>query len=305
MKHFGICRLLVAVVLMAAASSVFAAGNPQVYDVRFVLRTTAARSAVLNNADNPFLWEDGETVVYREPATVQWHGLIWGVGSSAIDGRWEYVTDALDRIGGCVMWDAASKSVTYLANGSDLSNVESVPGCGFGWDFLQVIGKDGRACEGVFDMIQNGGDFTMLELKGSGFGTLSLAAVRSDEILEVTDASRVESIAGDLTGWMHAPAWIAGESAGCSFCGGEVERTFAEAWGWCEDFAPCGCDVELNPDEYKDYTAAHGTWVVKYNPLYSKRYADVTSICDTGCFDDLPSVWAAVGAVEAAFQDND
>lgn len=313
-------KLMFAAAVAAMGVTTFADPEGQVYDVALTIKTTNAKAAKnISNKNNPIAVKDADKydITYRAQTSVSWKGLIWGCDCESIDGVWENVEvcdtgDTAKTIKGCVIWDVKGKAVVYMGNGADVASLESiadtVPGKGFGWWMLQCIGKDGKSlettgdlygyaasCEDVFDG-QIAFDFYF-----AGFGKATLKTEKDDDGLSlVLCSSSVNSLSGNFAGYMIAPSTGASAKWGCSFCGGGSASwcEYAEAWAWCEDFDDvCDCNVDLF---YPSYTAAYGTWSVKYNSSLSKKLSKVYSIRDAYNFKSLPKVAEAIAVAEKA-----
>jgi len=326
-------KLTIAAAAAAMSVATFAATAPQaqVYDVSLTIKTTKAAQATIKSAKiNPFVEVDA-VLVYRTQTSITWKGLIWGCNCESIDGIWENAKytiydqttgDCDDGVActvkGCVIWDTKGKAPVYFGNGADITDPATAAGCGFGWTFLQMIGKDAKSLECSWD-ISSAGDQCGLDevfrFVGSGFGKakfVSSSYTYEDEdgkkvvvTLPYSCANNVNSISGNFAGWMAAPFDDVTSTWGCSFCGGG--QTFscsrATAWAWCENGAECATCGLANSLFDEDRTAAYGTWSIKYNSSLSKKLTNAYTIRDAYNFKSLPLVAEAIETAEKAAND--
>lgn len=292
-------KLMFGAAVAAIAVSASAMPEVQVYDVAFSIKTTKA--AVAKEKDAVYQYTD--QLLYRTQTTRTWKGLLWDCDCPAINGEWRYVTDCdgeeVESIAGGILWDAKIKGnpVVYLGDGADITNwdtiLATVPGSHWGWNILNIIEKNCQSCEGLWniksyeDVCDN--NQLIFNFTGAGFGKISLKD-RTQAGDDPACHSYIKSISGNFAGYMYAPAITTdGSSYGCAFCGkGKVDPTCdtAPAFEWCLWDDDCqGCDVprELADGalDSTDYTAAYGTWSIKYNASASKKlYKKGGSILD-------------------------
>ena len=246
----------------------------QVYDVKITVKTTAAKSAKISSAKNPFI-ADSDTIVYRAQSSQTWIGIIWGCNCDAILGSWKVINQSQGIVAGCVIWD--KKAPHTIIFDEDIH-----------WRLLNAIDKNGNKVEGTWT-IGDSSDSSNAFLSFAGFGALQLSTVKTDGDSSVADCmSYVKSISGNVAGWMPAPyVTIEGKKGACTFCNYEEDEedsiSYAAAWDFCDcaDFGD------------SDFTAVTGTWSIKYNSSLSKKLRNTTSILNV--FNGFPqSVKASV-----------
>jgi len=320
-------KLTIAAAAAAMSAATFAAvPQAQVYDISLTIKTTKAAQATIKSAKvNPFV-EIGAEIFYRTQTSITWKGLIWGCNCESINGVWEsakYTDDSCEEqlactVKGCVIWDTKGKKPVYFGgnteDAADFTKPADAAGFGFGWQFLQMIGKDAKSLECSWDIGSKGDrcgaspDGYVFKFWGSGFGTAKhvpttyveedAEGVKKTITLSYSCANYVNSLSGNFAGWMAAPddesTW------GCSFCGGASSCVSADAWAWCENSLTCASCGLVNSPFDKERTAAYGTWSIKYNSSASKKLTNVYTIRDAYNFKSLPEVYDAIETAEKA-----
>ena len=249
--------MIFAAVAALGASAAFADDDEapekeaQVYDIKVVVKTTAAKNAKLSVKKNPFIEEDAP-VVFRAQASQTWQGVLWGCGCEAILGSWTTVGGG-EVVAGVAIWNAKKPySILFL---DDMQ-----------WRLLNAIDATGRKVEAAWT-IGDSGDDSNAFLAFAGFGTLQIET-------KAECLSYIKTVSGNVSGWMPAPTITTpGKPGECTFCGGTVGQTDDEveravAWDFCE--------CENMGDQ--EFTAVSGTWNFKYNKSLSSKLSKDTSI---------------------------
>lgn len=231
---------LVLFAVVAFLSSAAFAGA-QVYEMTITLKSTVAASGKITPVvcDTPVQ----EVDLYRKQSTVKIKGLFWGCDCETI-AEPTFVTSA-EATYGYVFWNETSRKVIEDA---------------FVWHVLNRIDKKLKKAEGAWTI---GGTDGETFLAGSGFGTVK------DDVSKSTctiDSVILTPMSGSVAGWLALPSTIVkkGTAEDCKKCE-VVEGTddvIAVAPGW----SLCACD------EGGEYTAASGTWKLKYVAAAAKKW---------------------------------
>lgn len=231
---------------VAAISSFVAFADAQVYEMTITLKTTMAASGTITPivCDTP----EQEVKLYRKQSTVKIKGLFWGCDCETI-AEPQFVTSA-EATYGYIFWNETTHKVLDAE---------------FGWQVLNRIDKKLKKAEGAWTI---GSTDANVFLVGSGFGTVKDDVSKSSCAINSVILTPMN---GNCAGWLSLPATVKGTDEDCPKCGevtpgtDDVE-TVAPGWSLCA----CG--------EGSEYTAASGTWKLKYNAVASKKWqkADTT-----------------------------
>ena len=229
-------------VFAVAVLSTFAVfADAQVYEMTITLKSTTAASGKITPivCDTP----KPEVNLYRKQSTVKIKGVFWGCDCETI-AEPQFVTSA-EATYGYVFWNETTHKVL---------DVE------FGWHILNRIDKKLKKAEGAWMIGSLDSD---VFLSGAGFGTVK------DDVAKASctiNSVILTPMSGSCAGWLSLPSvTVKGTAEDCPKCGevtpgtDDVE-TVAPAWSLCE----CA--------EGGEYTAASGTWKLKYNAAASKKW---------------------------------
>jgi hypothetical protein len=228
-------------VAASALSSLFVFADAQVYEMTITLKSTVAASGKITPVvcDMP----EQEVSLYRKQSTVKIKGLFWGCDCETI-AEPQFVTSATATYG-YIFWNETTHQVLDSE---------------FAWHVLNRIDKKLKKAEGAWTI---GSTDAEVFLAGSGFGTVkddvSKAACTIDSVI-------LSPMSGNCAGWLSLPAiTVKGSSGDCPKCGEATEGTddtvtVAPGWSLCA----CG--------EGSEFTAATGTWKLKYHAAASKKW---------------------------------
>ena len=227
----------------SALSSLFVFADAQVYEMTITLKSTVAASGKITPVvcDMP----EQEVNLYRKQSTVKIKGLFWGCDCDTI-AEPQFVTSATETYG-YIFWN----ETTHRVLDSE-----------FAWHVLNRIDKKLKKAEGAWTI---GGTDAEVFLAGSGFGTVKDAVSKSTCTI---DSVILSPMSGNCAGWLSLPAiTIKGSPGECQRCGEVTEGTediesVAPAWSLCA----CA--------ESSGYTAAFGTWKLKYQAAASKKWKE-------------------------------
>jgi hypothetical protein len=253
-------KLMIAAAAVAVSAGAYAKTqlDAQVYDFTLTVKTTECKQMKFTKSIAKLEFQDyndvkKETIDVRKPASTKIVGVIWGCDCITIAApMWRSFGRAdangnRHSIGGYLFWNPSTE---------EPFNVWSTR---FGWAALNRMYK-GDSAEGVWRLSNWDPDNTL------GFIGAGQGKVKGDGLyLNATTGTilgncRVvlTSMSGNFAGLLLSGSL----GAGCKFCG------FAcTAWQFCR-----GCDrgaSRLNLDT--NFTAAYGTWKIKYNSSASKK----------------------------------
>ena len=234
MKHF---------ILFAASAlaTLAVCAEAQVYELTITLKSTATVAGAITPivCDTPIQ----EVKLYRKQSTVKIKGLFWGCDCETI-AEPQFVTSA-GATYGYILWNETTHQVLDAA---------------FAWHVLNRIDKKLKKAEGAWTI---GDTDAEVFLSGSGFGTVKDAVSKSACTI---DSVILSPMSGNCAGWLSLPAiTVKGSSEDCTKCGEVTEGTddivsIAPGWSLCA----CG--------EGSEFTAASGTWKLKYHAAASKKW---------------------------------
>jgi len=236
-------KLMTAAVVAAMAGAALA--DPQVYDMKLSVKTTACKTGKFTKALEDLGWfvglQKGDQVSYRKQASLTIAGVIWGCDCDAIqEPYWrDYGAQKSGNhtVGGYAFWNATPKVAIPL----------QIPYVKFSWALLNRIDQM-NTIEGTWMLGDPVVDEALFFL-GSGFGKVKNSANEC--------ASYIPSMSGNFAGFIQGGS---GDDDGCIFCG---------AVGWDCLVAPfCWCE---NTPDTTAISAAYGSWTLKYNATASKK----------------------------------
>jgi hypothetical protein len=239
-------KKLMIVATLAAMTGV-ALADAQVYDVKLKVKTTQCKSAKLSKAIADLGWfgglQKGDAVAFRGSATRKVAGVIWGCDCDTISRpgwRVQGVGSNAKGVGGYAFWDQTTSPY----------RVFQIPYTTFNWAVLNRVGKM-KNVEGTW-IVGDTAENEAFYVVGAGFGSCTLVS-------DNDCASVVKSMSGNFAGLMEY-SYV--DSDGCIFCG--------ESYSYClvAPFCVCWGGAARNT---VDFTAAYGTWQIKYNSSESKK----------------------------------
>ena len=250
-------KLMIAAATAAMVGGAFAVGEAQVYDFTATIKSGVCRQAKVSRAlENYFnhtkanssqyngLYAQGDEIGLRKQTSMKLGGVIWGCDCDTIARPYWGNPRALASryLSGYMFWNLTANELyvpfTWAAPTTEVTT--------FRWLVLNRIDTMTK-CEGTFVLNARWPSQRLL-LQGAGFGT-----VRGNGCDTI-----VSSISGNITGWRFA----ANEAYGCVFCAanGCVVGLICDS---CLERA-LGMDTRL-------WTAASGTWKIKYNQTVTSR----------------------------------
>ena len=233
------------IVAAVAAMTGVAVADPQVYDMKLSVKTTACKNGKFTKALEDLGWfiglEKGDQVSYRKQASLTIAGVIWGCDCDAIEKPYwrDYGAQrsGLHTVGGYAFWNATPSVAIPL----------QIPYVKFSWALLNRIDQM-KTIEGTWMLGDPVVDEALFFL-GAGFGTVKNAANEC--------ASYIQSMTGNFAGFIQGGS---GDDDGCIFCGVTLWDCLVAPFCWCED----------TPDTTM-ISAAYGSWTLKYNATASKK----------------------------------
>ena len=236
-------KLMVILSMVVAAFGAFA--DAQVYEMTITLKSTVAKKGKITPVvcDIPSTDEVGD--IYRKQATVKIKGLFWGCDCETI-AEPEKISDPSATYG-YVFWNETSHKVI---DGD------------FAWALLNRIDSKCKKTEGAWTLADDDG----LNLVGAGFGTVKDTV---DKGACAILSTIVTPMSGNCAGWLAVPETVVskGKQEICEKCSviEGSDDVVAIAPGW----SLCACE------DGSEFTAASGTWKLKYNASAAKKWAKV------------------------------
>ena len=242
---------MIAAATAAMVGGAFAVGEAQVYDFTATIKSGVCRQAKVSrtlenyfnhgNANSSLYWgqySQGDEIGLRRQTSMKIGGVIWGCDCDTIARPYWGNPRALpsNYLSGYMFWNETANELyvpfTWAAPTTEVTT--------FRWLVLNRIDTMTR-CEGTFVLNARWPSQRLL-LQGAGFGTVKNTGCDT----------YISSINGNIAGWRFA----ANEAYGCVFCAanGCVVGLICDS---CLERA-LGVDTRL-------WTAASGTWKIKYN----------------------------------------
>jgi hypothetical protein len=232
------------IVAAVAAMTGVAVADPQVYDVKLSVKTTACKNGKFTKALEDLGWfaplTKGDPVSFRKQASLTIAGVIWGCDCDAIEEPYwrDYgVNKKNHTVGGYAFWNATPSVAIPL----------QIPYVKFSWALLNRIDQM-NTIEGTWMLGDPVVDEALFFL-GAGFGKVKNAANEC--------ASYITSMSGNFAGFIQGGV---GDDDGCIFCGAQGWDCLVAPFCWCE-----------NTPDTTAISAAYGSWTLKYNSSASKK----------------------------------
>lgn len=255
-------KLMIAAAVAAIGAGAFASGTKaQVYDAKITVKTTVCKDGKVSNGylTKVLEMEKGDSFAYRAQGSRTILGLLWGCGcDEAFAGEWGENDNGYWY--GNLFWD--KKTSQWIGDTFDSTEVD-FGASGDQEGFINRIGKKASEVEmyWILKVVPTGDDVgDEGKLNNAGFGKVTDKEDGCD--------SYISSAKGNTAGYLPAPG---SEYSDCIYCG---ETGYCEAWNFCE----------CQEDYYKgdEFTAATGTWTLKYNKSASSKLSAKGYITQAG-----------------------
>jgi hypothetical protein len=249
-------RLMITAAAAAMVSGAFAIGKAQVYDFTATIKTGICKEAKVSKAlENYFNhgglyasvnfgYTQGEEIGLRKQQSMKLGGVIWGCDCDTIARPyWGHPRGLPSRyLSGYMFWNLTADMLYWPFSWANPTQMVTT----FDWQVLNRIDTMSK-CEGMF-VLRARWPGQQLTLQGAGFGSVKNTGCDT----------YINSINGNIVGWRFTGS----ESFGCVFCAanGCVVGLICDS---CLERA-LGMDTRL-------WTAATGTWKLKYNASVSKK----------------------------------
>ena len=250
-------KLMIAAASAVMVGSAFAVGEAQVYDFTATIKSGVCRQARVtralmnyfdqNRSARSVYWGQyatGEEIGLRKQTSMRIGGVIWGCDCDTIARPYWGNPRALPSryLSGYMFWNETTEELyvpfTWAAPTQEVTT--------FRWLVLNRIDTMTK-CEGSFVLNARWPSQRLL-LQGAGFGTVKNTGC--DTV--------ISTISGNIAGWRFA----ANEAYGCVFCAANG-CVVAPICDQCLELA-LGVDTRM-------WTAASGTWKLKYNQTATRR----------------------------------
>ena len=275
-------KLMITAAAAAMVSGAFAIGKAQVYDFTATIKTGICKEAKVSKALESYFnhggqfasvnfgYSKGDEIGLRKQQSMKLGGVIWGCDCDTIARPyWGHPRGLPSRyLSGYMFWNLTADMLYVPFSWANPTQLVTT----FNWQVLNRIDTMSK-CEGMF-VLRARWPGQQLLLQGAGFGSVKNTGCDT----------YVNSINGNIVGWRFA----AGESFGCVFCAanGCVVGLICDS---CLERA-IGMDTRL-------WTAATGTWKIKYNSSAAKRLSKTPYISKTYKFPKNSGVAADFATV--------